>query len=392
MEVEYESSPDIGHHDEAGSEHEREEQGDVQVDTSAVVEEGLSFRPGVDVGGDSEGEGEGEGEGEEEGQGDAAKSAPKKQKPRQSLAEKQPGTTLFPISRIKRIVKADKDLENMSSEAVFMVAVATEYFVKHFMEEGYTKARLEKRKTVNYKDLASVVARSEEFDFLKDVIPTPMSMSEALERRKQKLSGEENPSSNAQDTSFAQQTQAMNDEDLPPLAPSTNPLFPNAIMKRPPNTHAKTAQAKPATAEGEGEEQADEEEEAGEGEGSENVNGKGAKRASPEPVTAPAPVPATERKKSRISSTTTGAAGTPVTPKVTQAKSVPTPQSISHSHGTRAARRSLANTDVDMGELQDVRSSNAKLTSHEQEQEQVRRESIAIASDKGDGDEDESMA
>lgn len=26
---------------------------------------------------------------------------------------------------------------------------------------------------------------------------------------------------------------------LPPLAQSTNPLFPNAIVKRPPNTHAK---------------------------------------------------------------------------------------------------------------------------------------------------------
>jgi hypothetical protein len=31
-------------------------------------------------------------------------------------------------------------------------------------------------------------------------------------------------------------------DTLPPLAPSTNPLYPGAIMKRPPNTHAKTAQ------------------------------------------------------------------------------------------------------------------------------------------------------
>lgn len=28
-------------------------------------------------------------------------------------------------------------------------------------------------------------------------------------------------------------------DTLPPLAHSTNPLFPNAIVKRPPNTHAK---------------------------------------------------------------------------------------------------------------------------------------------------------
>jgi DNA polymerase epsilon subunit 4 len=35
------------------------------------------------------------------------------------------------------------------------------------MEEGYTKARLEKRRIINYKDMANVVSRAEEFDFLK---------------------------------------------------------------------------------------------------------------------------------------------------------------------------------------------------------------------------------
>jgi hypothetical protein len=46
-------------------------------------------------------------------------------KQRQSLAEKQPGTTLFPISRVKRIIKADKDLDMMTGEACFMISVAT---------------------------------------------------------------------------------------------------------------------------------------------------------------------------------------------------------------------------------------------------------------------------
>ncbi|WVQ94891.1 hypothetical protein IAU59_001977 [Kwoniella sp. CBS 9459] len=380
MEVEYESSPVVGqeaaHEVDVESEHEHER--DVQAETS-VVEEGFSFRPGA-----GEVEGGGESEGEEAEQVDVeAKSAAKKQKPRQSLAEKQLGTTLFPISRVKRIVKADKDLENMSNEAVFMVAVATEYFVKHFMEEGYTKARLEKRKIVNYKDLASVVARSEEFEFLKDVIPTPITMSEALERRKQKLSGEENPSSNGEDVSFAQQAQAMNDEDLPPLAPSTNPLFPNAIMKKPPNTHAKTAVQRAALAEGDAEGGVEVEEQVeGETKGdvSRSENDGNAKRSSPDP----APVPATERKKSRPSASSVSA-GPPATPKVATGKNAPTPQSISHSHGTRsAARRSLANVDVDMGELNDVRS----LNDEGKEQPQGRRESVAVGSDH---DEDETM-
>jgi DNA polymerase epsilon subunit 4 len=32
---------------------------------------------------------------------------------------------MFPTSRIKKIIKADKDLDMMTSEAVFMVGVAT---------------------------------------------------------------------------------------------------------------------------------------------------------------------------------------------------------------------------------------------------------------------------
>lgn len=78
------------------------------------------------------------------------------------------------MSRIKRIIKADKELDMMSSEATFLVAVATEYFIKHFMEEGYTKARLEKRRIVNYKDMANVVSRSEEFEFLRGKCAYPL--------------------------------------------------------------------------------------------------------------------------------------------------------------------------------------------------------------------------
>ncbi|WVN89978.1 uncharacterized protein L203_105208 [Cryptococcus depauperatus CBS 7841] len=198
-----------------------------------AVEEGVSFRPGQN-GTIEETEDEEE---TTEAAGEASNSTNTKQpkpkriiKQRQSLAEKQPGTTMFPTSRIKKIVKADRDIDIMSSEATFMVAIAAEYFIKHFMEEGYTKARLEKRKIVNYKDMANVVARSEEFDFLKDVIPIPMPLSEALECRKRKVATEE---------SFDDPTGVINEEDLPPLAPSNNPLFPNAIIKKPTNSHSK---------------------------------------------------------------------------------------------------------------------------------------------------------
>ncbi|OWZ38278.1 DNA polymerase epsilon p12 subunit [Cryptococcus neoformans c8] len=217
----------------------------VEYESSPIAEqpsfgEGVSFRPGSPQAGGAESEEEQDEEDAEAGEGSGAKKPARKRiiKQRQSLAEKQPGTTMFPVARVKKIVKADRDIDIMSSEAVFMVSVAAEYFIKHFMEEGYTKARLEKRKLINYRDMANVVARSEEFDFLRDVIPTPMPLSEAIEKRKRKVVAEENLDEDASASSH------LNDEDLPPLVPSTNPAFPNAIVKKPSNTHAKGASAK----------------------------------------------------------------------------------------------------------------------------------------------------
>jgi hypothetical protein len=53
-------------------------------------------------------------------------------KQRQSLAEKERGTLVFPMSRIKKIVRADDELSMMSTEACFLVGVAT---VRHQSEE-----------------------------------------------------------------------------------------------------------------------------------------------------------------------------------------------------------------------------------------------------------------
>ncbi|KAK4683645.1 DNA polymerase epsilon subunit 4, partial [Tremellales sp. Uapishka_1] len=146
MQVEYESLPEA----EASSTHPEEAQHEIEHEQEHEDEE--------------EEDEAGQAELEEEG---SKKKQKRIFKSRQSLAEKQVGTTIFPVSRVKKIAKADRDIDLMTPEATFMLSVAAEYFIKHFMEEGYTKARLEKRKIVNYKDMAAVVSRSEEFDFLR---------------------------------------------------------------------------------------------------------------------------------------------------------------------------------------------------------------------------------
>ncbi len=54
---------------------------------------------------------------------------------------------------------------------------------------------------------------------------------------------DEHPDMDEDDAQLGQETS----ETLPPLVPSTNPLFPNAVVKKGSNTHPKTAMPKPSS-------------------------------------------------------------------------------------------------------------------------------------------------
>lgn len=58
----------------------------------------------------------------------------------------------------------------MAREATHLVSLATEEFIKRLCEAGYRYAERDKRSTVQQKDLANVVRRSEEFFFLDEII------------------------------------------------------------------------------------------------------------------------------------------------------------------------------------------------------------------------------
>lgn len=77
-------------------------------------------------------------------------------------------------------------------------------------------------------------------------------MSEALAQRKAKAAADDavhaDPRPRAAPVAADSVDLSRAPEDLPPLAPSTNPLFPNAVVKRPPNTHARGPLGGPKTA------------------------------------------------------------------------------------------------------------------------------------------------
>ncbi|KDN49230.1 histone-fold-containing protein, partial [Tilletiaria anomala UBC 951] len=97
------------------------------------------------------------------------------------------GTTALPIARVARIIKADQEIDTTSKESVFLIAAATEIFIKHLSDQAYANARLEKRKVVHYKDLQRAIQRDWTLDFLKEIVPMSMPLSAALAKRQFKL-------------------------------------------------------------------------------------------------------------------------------------------------------------------------------------------------------------
>jgi histone H3/H4 len=86
--------------------------------------------------------------------------------------EREPGKSLFPFSRVQKIIKADRvrinlilslvhsdevavfqDLPIVAKEATFLVSIATEDFIKRITEASRRLAERERRSTVQRKDI-----------------------------------------------------------------------------------------------------------------------------------------------------------------------------------------------------------------------------------------------
>jgi histone H3/H4 len=59
---------------------------------------------------------------------------------------------LFPLARIKKIMKADKDVNLVAADAVNLVSLATELFVDSLVKKASDISQNEKRRTILYKD------------------------------------------------------------------------------------------------------------------------------------------------------------------------------------------------------------------------------------------------
>lgn len=89
----------------------------------------------------------------------------------------------FPTGRVKKIMKIDKDIGKVNSEALFLVSCATELFLKLLAEKSAEVAAEKKRKTVKLEHIRMAVKRHRPInDFLLDSLPLPSQPSDAPEK------------------------------------------------------------------------------------------------------------------------------------------------------------------------------------------------------------------
>ncbi|KAJ2931974.1 hypothetical protein H1R20_g5130, partial [Candolleomyces eurysporus] len=98
-------------------------------------------------------------------------STTKRKKKDPVALDRLPGKSLLPVSRVQKIIKADKDIPIVAKDAVFLISLATEEFIRRIVVAGQRQARGDNRATVKHQDLASVVRRIDEFMFLEEILP-----------------------------------------------------------------------------------------------------------------------------------------------------------------------------------------------------------------------------
>jgi len=148
----------------------------------------------------------------------AVEKQSKKREPREvPPLTRDPGKSLLPFSRVQKILKADKELPIVAREATFLISLATEEFIKRIAEESRIVASRENRITVQYKDVANVVRRTEKFMFLDEIVPfQPPQTNPQPRQRKSKTADDGKPRPTTMLDAFVKKN-ASNDDEVAAL-------------------------------------------------------------------------------------------------------------------------------------------------------------------------------
>ncbi|KAF7422571.1 hypothetical protein PC9H_010727 [Pleurotus ostreatus] len=98
------------------------------------------------------------------------------------------GDTILPQQRLENIIQNDGVTGSLalSKEALFLVSLAAEEFIKKLARAGRQQADAGRRNLILYRDMSMATQQYQEFMFLRDTIPCPISIVEALQLREAK--------------------------------------------------------------------------------------------------------------------------------------------------------------------------------------------------------------
>ncbi|KAL5524614.1 hypothetical protein ACEPAF_9754 [Sanghuangporus sanghuang] len=122
-----------------------------------------------------------------------ANPAPVVKKPRpKPPTTRVPGQTIVPMSRIEAILSADAGQNGAhSKEASYLISLATEEFIRRLTRVAHSRSRLDKRSLTTYNDTADSAFYFDEYNFLQEMIPRPLTPKAALAERKRILEEQE---------------------------------------------------------------------------------------------------------------------------------------------------------------------------------------------------------
>ncbi|KAI5679367.1 hypothetical protein M9H77_10317 [Catharanthus roseus] len=100
----------------------------------------------------------------------------------------------IPTGRIKKIMKIDKEINRVSSEALYLISCSTELFIQFLAEKSARVALEKKKKTIKLEHLRVAVKRHQPTsDFLLDSLPVPSQPSDQHPKDRLRLRPENKP-------------------------------------------------------------------------------------------------------------------------------------------------------------------------------------------------------
>ncbi|KAG8934189.1 hypothetical protein FRC01_004522 [Tulasnella sp. 417] len=81
----------------------------------------------------------------------------------------------LPLARIKKVMKSDPDVKMIGSDAPILFAKACEIFIAELTSRAWLVASAHKRRTLSRADIAKAIAKSDQFDFLIDIVPRELA-------------------------------------------------------------------------------------------------------------------------------------------------------------------------------------------------------------------------